>query len=120
MTFLEKQIRIKSKTFETDNIDEIKKLIGINLVEIKRITPYKEGKFRVTYSCYKVNALSYNELVNGLVREKYSDSEEFAILRKSINNPLNEEFVEYNNYVEQCKVKAKDFIEKRNLLLNNL
>lgn len=119
MTFLEKQIRIKSKTFETDNIDEIKKLIGTNLVEIKSISPYKEGKFRVTYSCYKANALSYNDLVNGMVREKYSDSEEFAILRKSINNPYNAEYIEYNAYVEECKVKAKAFIVERDEALNN-
>lgn len=43
-----------------------------------------------------------------LVREKYSVSQEFAILRKKMAGLGDEEFNEYNEYVEQCKVKARE------------
>ena len=65
----------------------------------------------------------YDEMVALLVRERYTESEEFAIQRKMLNAlmapaPINEgealsgpavdEFAEYNAYVEECKLKAKD------------
>lgn len=59
----------------------------------------------------------YGEVANRLIKQKYSDSEEFALLRKSITNPNNEEFITYNAYVEQCKVEAKAFIEERKQIL---
>lgn len=63
--------------------------------------------------------VQYDEMVAKLVREKYSESEEFAIQRKAINeafspSPLTSdsiamaEYREYNSFVEECKVKAKD------------
>lgn len=69
----------------------------------------------VSFTTY--SKVSYEKLVNSLVKEKYSDSEEFAILRKSISNPTNAEYVEYNAYVEECKVQAKAFIEERKQIL---
>ena len=118
MTFLEKQIRTRVKTFETDNIDIIKEELKPYLISIEKILP-KKKKFDVVFKCYKANPISYDVLVNGMVRDRYTESEEFAILRKSINNPYNTEFIEYNNYVEQCKLQAKDFINKRNEAVNN-
>lgn len=61
----------------------------------------------------------YDAKVNELVREKYSESEEFAIQRKAINasfspaatasdNAAFEEYQTYNAYVDECKEKAKD------------
>ena len=77
--------------------------------------PQEDGSYLVNYTRYKLG--TYEELVNKLVKEKYSDSEEFAILRKSISNPNNTEYVAYNTYVEQCKVEAKAFIEERKQIL---
>ena len=71
----------------------------------------------VSFTTY--SKISYESLVNSLVKEKYSNSEEFAILRKSINNPYNAKYVEYNAYVEECKEMAKEFIDERNEVLNN-
>lgn len=64
----------------------------------------------------------YDAKVAELVRERYSESEEFAIQRKAMNTMLPNamssdenaalqamtEYGEYNAYVEDCKVKAKD------------
>lgn len=52
----------------------------------------------------------YESLVVTYIREKYSMNEELAILRKHIAGIDNEEFKEYNNYVEECKTKAREKI----------
>lgn len=65
----------------------------------------------ITFTTYAKG--SYNDITNALIREKYSESEEFAILRKAINNANNQEYVEYFAYVEVCKEKAKAYISER-------
>ena len=47
----------------------------------------------------------YFKLVEQYIREKYSLSNELAILRQRDTKP--EEFNEYNVYAEECKKKAK-------------
>lgn len=69
-------------------------------------------------SCADIPAFTkadYERKVAELVRERYNESEEFAIQRKFINTlggePSDgavEEYNAYNDYVEQCKVRAKD------------
>ena len=71
----------------------------------------EDGTYLITYTRYVMG--NYNSIVNKLVKQKYSDSEEFAILRKSVGNPYNAEYIEYNAYVEDCKSKAKEFIKQR-------
>ena len=51
-------------------------------------------------------ALTYEERVNSAIRERYTVSQEFAILRQRDEKP--EEFKEYYNYCEACKAKAKE------------
>lgn len=48
---------------------------------------------------------SYNEEVNSMIRQRYSLSEELAILRQRDTKP--EEFAAYNEYAEECKSKVK-------------
>lgn len=57
----------------------------------------------------------YDYKVAAMVRERYSESEEFAIQRKFLNSisgqhsqPAEEEFNQYNAFVEECKVRAKE------------
>ena len=63
----------------------------------------------------------YDAKVAEMVRQRYSDSEEFAIQRKVINSLLSPmtlsadsaekvmtEYADYNNYVQQCKADAKN------------
>jgi hypothetical protein len=51
----------------------------------------------------------YGELVESLIRRKYSLSAELAILRQRDSKP--EEFAEYNAYAEQCKAEAKEMLQ---------
>ncbi|MEG2947243.1 MAG: hypothetical protein RR837_10970 [Bacteroidales bacterium] len=55
------------------------------------------------------NQLNYKNLVEQLIRAKYSISEEFAILRQKEDKPT--EYTEYYNYCEQCKQEAKLALE---------
>lgn len=48
---------------------------------------------------------TYEQKVEDYVRERYSPSAEFAILRQRDAKP--DEFYEYNTYVEECKSKIK-------------
>lgn len=50
-------------------------------------------------------ALSYGERVEKLIRERYTSSDELAILRQRDSKP--EEFADYNAFAEDCKVRAK-------------
>ena len=51
----------------------------------------------------------YGALVQEKVRSRYSQSEENAILRKTLANMpgSQEEFEQFNTFVEQCKVEAR-------------
>ena len=54
-------------------------------------------------------SMDYGELVEILIRRKYSLSAELAILRQRDSKP--EEFAEYNAYAEQCKAEAKEMLQ---------
>ena len=55
---------------------------------------------------------AYSSLVVKLIRARYSQDEENAILRKKIANiDLKNEFENFNAYVEDCKVIAKKELE---------
>ena len=47
----------------------------------------------------------YENTVNALIREKYTLSQELAILRQRDSKP--EEYNAYNAYCEMCKIEAK-------------
>lgn len=48
-----------------------------------------------------------NEVINRIICETYPDGEESAIQRKGIIDNHNQEFVEYNEFVEQVKAQVK-------------
>lgn len=52
-------------------------------------------------------SITYDEAVDARIREKYSVSQEFAILRQQNTKP--DEYADYYSYCESCKefVKAK-------------
>ena len=50
--------------------------------------------------------INYEQLVVSKIRERYTIDQELAILRQRDTKP--QEFSEYNAYVEQCKVEAKE------------
>lgn len=75
-------------------------------VEVSEVPPYTKAE--------------YDAKVSEMVRERYTADEEFAIQRKVINSMLSPmtlsaestesiltEYATYNNYVEDCKARAK-------------
>lgn len=66
-------------------------------------TNYDERKKNLAYKKYK-------NLVRSLIREKYDQDDELAILRQKDTKPV--EFYEYNEFAEQCKLIAKQKINK--------
>ena len=60
----------------------------------------------------------YEERVATLVRERYTDSAEFAIQRKYINSltvpdpAAAAEYADYNSYVNSCKLRARQLMEQ--------
>lgn len=53
-------------------------------------------------------SFDYNEEVNSMIRQRYSLSEELAILRQRDTKPG--EFAVYNEYAEGCKAKVKAMV----------
>ena len=49
--------------------------------------------------------ISYDDAVNAEIRKKYTESQEFSILRQRDEKP--EEYAEYYAYCEECKAHAK-------------
>ena len=56
----------------------------------------------------EISNLSYEQLIVSKIRERYTIDQELAILRQRDVKP--QEFTEYNSYVEQCKIEAKEVI----------
>lgn len=56
----------------------------------------------------EVEKKEYEALVVSYIRERYSINDELSIIRQRDSKPV--EFAEYNNYVEECKVRAKESI----------
>ena len=51
-------------------------------------------------------AVVYDEAVNAQIRKRYSESQEFALLRQQNEKPT--EYEAYYAYCEECKVYVKD------------
>lgn len=56
----------------------------------------------------KYSRMDYENKVNELIREKYTESQEFSILRQK--DTKSDEYKQYYSYCEECKVKAKEIL----------
>lgn len=63
------------------------------------------GNFEEVDEVPEETGTNYNEEVNSMIRQRYSLSEELAILRQRDSKP--DEFAAYNEYAEYCKVEVK-------------
>jgi len=63
---------------------------------------YAEEQYRVP------NPADYPTIVNTVVKENYPHGADEAALRKGIVNAQDADFVEFNNFVEQVKLKCKN------------
>lgn len=62
----------------------------------------------------KYNTKSYEEIVEGLIAEKYSIGNQIALLRQKSEKPS--EYDKFFEFAEECKTKAKEFIAERDKL----
>jgi hypothetical protein len=83
-------------------------------IEITKIREYQTCEIVAkVYTQNEINnkkAKEYEALVERFLRQKYSLSNELAILRQASTKP--EEYAVYNAYAEECKAKAKEIIYK--------
>lgn len=89
--------------------DDTHTLINYNVLESTRVI---DGQEYTYYTCEYiiVDDLSRGNIVNQLIRTKYTLSEELSILRQRDSKP--EEFREYNEYAELCKNIAEQLFNK--------
>ena len=87
-----------------------------NSIIKEKLPVVKDGEIAYKVKLVRYSPISYDNLVDRLVRKTYSQSNVEAILRKAILNPSNEEYIALNNYAEECKVLAKEYIAERTAL----
>ena len=137
------KLKVKRIRLNEDNNDLIYSYLPKNYIEIKQIKNVENPQLKslqeqlqrttndrqkehleqriaklpiikeVYYTIY--SDISYEKLVVKFIREKYNADEESAIQRKAIMNGVSDEFLTYNAYVEECKVRARAFVEEREL-----
>lgn len=88
-------------------VQEYSKILSITNVVING-----ETKMLVNYISYDT-IIGYDKIVEGLIKDRYSIEEEICLTNKGMKDITNAEYVEYRNYVEQCKINARVFIEER-------
>ena len=69
------------------------------------ISKYNE---RIAREKEEKQTFDYQNLVVSLIRKKYSINQELAILRQQNSKP--QEYEEYFDYVEECKLQAKSSV----------
>ena len=72
-------------------------------------TSYVESEEFIEFDTWK--DISYKDLVEKLIRQKYSVSDELALLRQQLDKP--NEYESYYSFVEECKAQAKQLIDER-------
>ena len=84
----------------------MKKIVNGKYVEItaEELTAMQEAQIQAETE-YWAN-IPYDEAVNAKIREKYTESQEFAILRQRDDKPT--EYAEYYAYCEECKSFVKE------------
>lgn len=81
-----------------------------DIVDGKYIFNESRYNTRITAEKEMVNNLDYKTKIDKLIRQRYSVSDEIAILRQRDSKP--EEYAEYNAYCEECKAQAKSEVYK--------
>ena len=63
----------------------------------------------MTHLTVRIN--SRDEMISALIRLRYTQDAEFALINKGIADSTNNEYVEYRAYVETCKTQANTYWE---------
>jgi len=79
-----------------------------------QIPIYSENETQVIkhYQYVKTTQPDYDELVSQKVAEKYSVSKEFARTNLGMQNPEDQKYIEYRDYVNSCKDWAQQQINE--------
>lgn len=89
--------------------EEVEEILPTEGIEEKPAwNEYEDIQVYIPYTTEELEARrikAYEDLVESLIRQKYTISNELAILRQKDDKP--EEFQEYYSYAEQCKATAK-------------
>lgn len=89
-----------------DDIDKDKIIYtDFDIIDGKYIFNDSRYNNRITAEKETVKNLEYKTTIDKLIRQRYSISDEIAILRQRDSKP--EEYAEYNAYCEECKAQAK-------------
>jgi len=67
----------------------------------EEVTVYESELTHITTSITR-----RDEMISALIRLRYTQDAEFALINKGILNPLNEEYVTYREFVTLCKSQA--------------
>ena len=84
----------------------MKKYVNGKYIEMtsEEIAQYKAEQEQAEKEYWE--SISYDEAVNTEIRKKYTESQEFAILRQKDEKP--EEYQAYYLYCEECKAFVKE------------
>jgi len=88
----------------------MKKYVNGKYIEM---TPEEIAQAQVQAEQFEKNywlEADYGEAINCEIRKRYTESEEFAILRQKEEKP--DEYNEYFNYCESCKAYVKEQKQK--------
>ena len=111
MNFEKRLKQTLTKDVNRDVLERLKKLVIIH--------SFEEVGEKVSVTFTKYNMSKYEEIVEGLIEDRYSVKEEICLTNKGIKNPTDYEYVEYRAFVEICKEKAREFISERNAAFLN-
>ena len=114
-----KKIRYTTKPNGVEDRDLRTSVVNMNMTPIEVVEEVRyigedgeEHVERMATTQYEADAVvvekpvTYARIVDALVRDRYTLSDELALLRQ--RESKREEFAEYNAYVERCKEMAKE------------
>lgn len=93
-----------------ENIGCGKFYVNTNIEEVER--ELEDGTTVTEWECDQVTIQgtpTYEKVVVAMIREKYSENDELALLRQQAAK--SEEFTEFYAYCEECKTLAKTLFE---------
>lgn len=108
-----KKIKVEGYTLAKNEVEISSIPVKKRIIMQKGNIPKEVQLYEVTFKRYSTK--SYDQIVESLVSEKYSVKKEIAFIRQQEEKPG--EYAEYYRFVEECKKRAKEFINERDEIL---
>ena len=112
--------KFKNESTETPQEIQVRKLSG-NLYEFightnitqevinredEQVAVYNSD---MTHLTVRIN--SHDEMISALIRLRYTQDDEFALINKGILNAQDDKYIKYRQYVELCKSQSNIYYE---------